>query len=532
MVMTTTAPLSVSACARSGTDRSASLSSPSSPGCRRTELSLPALPSQKSRPAPTSGSPAEEAAWQILKPFINPIDCNYYINWTTPDGKVLDDVYVMNTNETLNRLFNGEKVLIKYMSKARFFDHCRGNRKYYYRSQWNAAPTSGYGSGKNSHRRLPFSASRYGLDDKKTINKHLGIVLLGFDIDAHNGEKDVEKTTSLVHERFPGAYTEPSTNGKGCHVYLKVVFPVKFKGSRPKTLRYLGIIVEAVRDSIEEDRIKRGYDAPLDLIAGLPTIVGFVEGRIRIVKRSRVIKLPFYKLSGFEAVDRFFDAPWYRIEYLEEIGVSTVAKDEVSYYAIPLDNLLITSTLEATSKAIKTTAKATNTLSFSYPPNRAYPSDALPYNRAYPSLPLTHQNLIEDLKSIDDSRQRRLEFGLLLSRQMGRVPTPFTLKQEYIRSGIYRQTSKSDQDDHRYDQLVELLAKTFDPAKVEFHYRDYPRYRPATESLVLAKTQGIELTWRKGGKIKPVSIAKLAALYWSIGHSQGKADLTIDNCII
>lgn len=519
----TTTVISRSACA-SGNSREAPSSSPSSPRCRRTDFPLTEFPNDQDRPEPAVGRPEEEAAWQVLKPFINVIDCNHYVHWKTPDGKLLDDVYAMNTNETLNRLFNGESVKLKYLSKARFFEHCRGNRKYYYRSQWNAAPCTGYGSGKNSHRRLSFDAARYAMADKKHAFKNLGIILIGFDIDAHKGEPDVDKTTNLILEMFPGAYAEPSTNGRGCHVYVKLLFPAKLRGNRHRTLRYIAGLVESVKDLIEQDRIKRGYAAPLDLVAGLPTDVGFVDERLKITKRTKVIKMPFYKLDGFRAVDQFFQAPWYRVEYLEDV----VSLRPVSPFVEPDsqaadDNNLVDKLLDAVSDGCQEEVnEAITPLLPLTPPKKTYPS----VQRAYPSIGLTYETHIQDLKAIEDSRQRRLEFGLLLSRRMGRVPTPSELKQEYIRSGVYRQTSESDKDDHRYDQLVKFLEKGFDPDKAAFSYLDYPRHRQEMESLLLAKTHGLELTWRKGGETKPISIIKLAALYWSIRHSQGRADFT------
>jgi hypothetical protein len=259
----------------------------------------------------TTGTAAEEAAWQLLKPFINPLDCNHYVNWTRPDGEHLDDVFCMNTTETLNRVFNKEAVYnLKRFGKAHFLDHCRGRRTYYYRCRSDAVFSTGFGRGDHCHERLPFDAKAFGMAGKRVVNPDLGILLLGCDIDCHHGEKDVAKTTALILEYFPDAYFEPSTNGQGVHLFIKLTYPIYHRGSRIQTLQYITVVTESLADIIEEIRIRRGYDAPLDKIRGLPTVVGRDEqGHLYSIKRTPVIKVPFYKTCSMEAVKRVYPLP-------------------------------------------------------------------------------------------------------------------------------------------------------------------------------------------------------------------------------
>ena len=90
-------------------------------------------------------TPAEEAAWQILKPFVNPIDCNVAWAFQDLDGQILTGIRPLNLNATMNALLNGELVELAYFTKKKFLQHCRGKAKYYYRSRWNGAFTDGQG---------------------------------------------------------------------------------------------------------------------------------------------------------------------------------------------------------------------------------------------------------------------------------------------------------------------------------------------------------------------------------------------------
>src|ERR1035437_1421350 len=129
--------------ARSGNSRR--VSSTSSPiGCGRTDLSPTRRRQSRLTPITPKPTPAEEAAWQVLKPFINPIDCNHFVSYMTEEGLVAG-VRAMNTNSLLNALLNHEPVKPKYFGKRPFCLHCRGKGKYYYRSQWNGTAITGYG---------------------------------------------------------------------------------------------------------------------------------------------------------------------------------------------------------------------------------------------------------------------------------------------------------------------------------------------------------------------------------------------------
>ena len=472
-----------------------------------------------SRPKVIS-TPGEEAAWQILKAFINPLDCNHYVKMTLPDGTKLDDVYCMNTNEIMNQILKGEPVNhLQHFSKSYFINHCHGDRCYYYRCLANAHFSTGYGNGTKSHLRLPFDASLFGMDHKRLVDPNQGIILLGGDVDCHHNEQDVAKTTNLFLELFPNAYVEPSTNGKGDHLYIKLTYPINKNEDSIQRIEYLHQIVEEVSRIIETERIHRGYDAPFDRLRGLPSQIKRNEqNQLCISKRSDVIKIPFYRDCSMKRVIQFYQSPWYSLQYLENIILArTVGKDDVidvGIYPNTEENRVNSPLKDMDKVKGLDTGKGDITLSSPISPNRAYPA-----------VRHTSEIMVADLMDIADSQKRRREYGFRLCRYLGRIPTPQELKERYIKSGLFRATSKSDNDDNRYVQLIKFLAKGFNPQKVRFDYLDYTNHKASMEALVASKTTDMRLEWKKD-KIKPVKPEKLAAVYWSIRHSQGKKDYT------
>lgn len=285
-------------------------------------------------------TPAEEAAWHLLKPLIHPLDCNVFWQSQDLDGQILTGIRPLNLNATMNGLLNGESVWLSYFTKRKFIQHCRGIAKYYYRSRWNGFAGTGYGSHRNAWKKLNCDAQRFALDGKKFTSPRVALVLLGFDVDCHHGEKDVQKTTDLILGLFPDAYHEASTNGLGRHIYVKLYYDIQSRnGSHYATLHYLHSLCEFIDHGIEQMRLRAGYDAGLDRIRGLPTLIGFEledgkpiqidrvlpngeiieKPKLKITRRSVVIKIPFYRCCTEDSVDRFFSAPCFSLQHLEDI---------------------------------------------------------------------------------------------------------------------------------------------------------------------------------------------------------------------
>ena len=128
--------------------------------------------------------------------------------------------------------------------------------------------------------------------------------------------------------------------------------------------------------------------------------------------------------------------------------------------------------------------------------------------------------------AIQDSHERRIEFAMLYTRHLGRVPTGQELEQEYGTQGLRKSSSESDKTTFRFNQISRWLVQTFDPTKCRFGYGGYQTERHQTEALIAKRITGLKLEWTKGNGGKPISLTRLAALYWCMRHSQGKGSST------
>jgi hypothetical protein len=114
---------------------------------------------------------------------------------------------------------------------------------------------------------------------------------------------------------------------------------------------------------------------------------------------------------------------------------------------------------------------------------------------------------------------------MLLARKYGRVPLPDELEAEYTLAGLKKPDSKSDDLRRKFVEICRWLEATFDPAKAEFSYRSYAGVKTDIEVMMAVRTAAKKLEWKKH-RNKPIRIEKLAALYWSMKHSQGQASMT------
>ena len=486
---------------------------------------------------PDIPTPAEEAAWQLLKPFINPIDCNVAWAFQDLDGQILTGIRSMNLNTIMNALFNGELVHLSYLTKKKFIQHCRGNAKYYYRSRYNGFAGTGYGSYDNAWKQLTCDAQRYALNGKKFTSTNIALVLLGFDVDCHNGEQDVQKTTALILDLFPGAYHEPSTNSLGRHIYVKLHYDIHARnGSHYATLHYLHSLCSFIAHGIEQQRIRAGYDAMLDQIRGLPTLIGFErengkpviikrtlpdgqiveKPKLKVTCRSLVIKIPFFKNCTEDSVDRFFQSPFYGLQHLEDI------RERMLDQGIGMPEFVFNADLENGINELLATS-VDNSEDSSDSPDREgdkhQPNNT--HNSVFPPR-WEYRSAARDLVAVQNSHERRVEFGMLYARHLGRTPTGQELEMEYRALGLRKSESESDQTTFRFDQISRWLAQAFDPEKCRFDYGGYKTARVTAEALMSQRVSGLKLGWSKGDGNRRISIAKLAALHWCMRHSQGK----------
>jgi len=485
--------------------------------------------------SPTS---SEEAAWQLLRAFISAIDCNVFWKFQDVDGRVLTGIRPLNLNVTMNALLNGERVKLAYLTKKRFVQHCRGNDKYYYRSKWNAYASIGYGSHDNAWRKLNFDARCFALDERKFTSKDIALLLLGFDVDCHHGERDVQKTTDLILSLFPGSYHEASTNSLGCHLFVKLYYNSRTcMGSHYATLNYLQSLCKNIADGIECRRIHLGYDAALDGIRGLPTLIGFEtqDGKPVIVKRTLddgtvverprfkitcrnpVIKIPFYRNCSMLAVHQFFQAPTFNVQHLEEI------QRELLVHGIGIPEYYFNDGFEEALSRLYAGDFDEPQKSLEDPDDKT--STLKTHNSVFPAA-LNYELAARNLVAVQNSHERRIEFGMLFARHLGRVPTDSELELEYQNLGLNKSGSQSDTTSFRFGQISRWLSQTFDPEKCRFGYGGYTTAREKTEDLMEQRVKGFTIKWSKGNGDRPITIAKLSALYWCMRHSQGRLSTT------
>ena len=108
---------------------------------------------------------------------------------------------------------------------------------------------------------------------------------------------------------------------------------------------------------------------------------------------------------------------------------------------------------------------------------------------------------------------------MLYARHLGRAPSGHELEMEYGALGLRKSESKSDQTRFRFDQISRWLEHAFDPEKCQFGYGGYKTEKDKIEALMAKRVDGLKLEWNKGSGSRPVGVAKLAAMYWCMRHS-------------
>ena len=209
-----------------------------------------------------------EAAWYVLFQFISTFD--YVIRYTDKDGK------------KQTKTANPNCVIAANMSKTNLLKPspiCKSDLKYhfnrdtiiFYKCDPNKKLSTGFG--KFDKEALALSYSTYlNITTKRMNDKIYYVLLVGIDIDCHNGEKHVREVETLIKKYFPETYWEDSTNGKGRHGYLKI----KFRNSYG-VIKYITECLENIFSKLNELKNLYGYEADIDDPAGLPYIREFKD---------------------------------------------------------------------------------------------------------------------------------------------------------------------------------------------------------------------------------------------------------------
>lgn len=452
------------------------------------------------------------AAWYALAPFINPLDCSKRVHFRDEGGKLRSIVKPLNLNDDLDRFFNGElrdgaAFSPTWFSKKRLEDHLLGGEDYYYRSAYNGMPRSGYGnSARVAAAKLGFDPELLGVRGKARRFPQIGVVLVCADIDCHRGETDGQQVAQWLLDRyFPGCYAEPSTGGKGVHLYVKLAYdPFRFR-YRDDTLRHVVETMNALAEKIDLERAESGFQAPVDGLRGLPSQIVPDGNRVRI-RRSSCIKLPRFP-GGMKDIVAFHAAPFFLCSYFER-SISEVSEETLPVSSSPASAALVNRALSLNLEPATLPAEL-----------RVSGAGAKALNSVYPS----YEQRLRELAAAADAYDRGLGFMLAYSRHLRRVPSVEEALAEYEARGLNTGDDRSERRRSRFDYLARFVVKTFDPSKAGFNYAGFESERERLRLEVSGQmhcASSLEFAKDKG-RTETVGIEDLAVLLFAMRKSQG-----------
>jgi hypothetical protein len=210
-----------------------------------------------------------EAAYYALSRFISTFD--YVIRYKDEDGNF--HTITPNPNCVLSSLLSKNGFLKPHaITKSDFQNHFNRSVILFYKSDPNSKLTTGYGKNDKDALALSFSAELQITTRKKTDPEYY-VLLIGIDIDCHNGEWHVREVEELIKKYLPNTYWEDSTNGNGRHGYLKI----KFLRKSFDVLEEICSSLEKLFKKLNELKDLYGYEAPIDKPAGLPYKLKLVD---------------------------------------------------------------------------------------------------------------------------------------------------------------------------------------------------------------------------------------------------------------
>lgn len=205
-----------------------------------------------------------EAAWYVLKGFTSNFD--YVVRYTDVNGK--KQIVTVNPNCVLASKLSKYKFFKPHsISKSMFESHFRRDRIIFYKSSPNSKLTTGYGRYDQNAKSLSFS-QELNITSRRVADSKYYILLIGIDIDCHNGEKHVREVEELIKKYLPDTYWEDSTNGKGRHGYFKIKYIKSFG-----VIKKITPLLNDIFAGLNNIKNKYGYEANIDEPAGLPYIL-------------------------------------------------------------------------------------------------------------------------------------------------------------------------------------------------------------------------------------------------------------------
>ncbi len=209
-----------------------------------------------------------EAAWYALNGFFSTFD--YVIRYTDKDGN--KQIITPNPNCVLASFISKNGLLKpQAITKSMLPDHFNRDVIIFYKSPPNSRLTTGYGKYDKEALALSFSAE-LEITTRKITDTQYYVLLIGIDIDCHNGEWHVREVEELIKKYLRNTYWEHSTNGKGRHGYLKIKFLKSFG-----VMERISNFIEKLFAKLNELKNLHGYEAPIDDPAGLPYKIEFTD---------------------------------------------------------------------------------------------------------------------------------------------------------------------------------------------------------------------------------------------------------------
>jgi hypothetical protein len=534
----------------------------------------------------TSHSVLTEAAWHVLSPFFDSRDFNVLLPKRNPStGEIVRDEagkpafhsVPKNKNDhwelafrrmdvTLDAegkiiaageddLFDEESIVglcrFHRVGKGHLDQYLRGERVpesdqpcvLYYRSKADARFRVGYGRSVNSPRLANTVFARLLRVPSGVVqSKNCHAILWGIDIDfkPERYPKDTFNDSSLIRDwlvnnHFPGAYSEPSTKGKGWHIYIKLAYPAG--GNHALVLSELIQKLKMFLVFLESERIRLGFTGNVDpAVCGVPSCIQRdAKGCFIGISRSQCIKLPNFVLSAktfrrLRNVWRFHMSPVF-FPTSVEIDGPTVKGSSISTAAASSSGLIDALTPRMGSKndvreianiVVGDEDDTTDTLIAEWKRLSVCEWKDVGYGR---TVRLKQSRKSEDeiakARGVEDAVARCRSFYMAMNRLHNRVLRPEEINAFYIESGLNRTQNTERRMDLWESQYRYFLvhfrptAKRLPPLEgfdaVKNHYVKEIEKKVATEKLVYRKNKG------KGKQVmKRVSAEDLAAIHYAI----------------
>lgn len=205
--------------------------------------------------------PEIEAAYYVLNPFVSSVD--FVVRYIDKHGN--KQIATENPNCVIVANMSGYHLLKpSRVTKEDYVRHFERNTILFYKSPPNSPYFTGYGGYDSTAQKLPFSAE-LEVFTKKQVDEDNYVLLVGIDLDCHNGENHVYEVMALIKKYLPNTYWEQSTNGNGLHGYIKI----KYKNSFG-VIKQISSDFKKLFDLLRQLKDLYGYEAILDEPAGLP----------------------------------------------------------------------------------------------------------------------------------------------------------------------------------------------------------------------------------------------------------------------